>query len=89
MNLKGLGEEKGTVHRVKILPGLSARHTFCDVGWDVCEGDLGRKEKRDVVFLLFFTLLLPCRVFTPSRRSGERNVGSYLSPHHKVIQIEK
>lgn len=58
MNLKGLGEEKGTVHRVKILPGLSARHTFCDVGWDVFEGDLGRKEKRDVVFLLFFTASL-------------------------------
>lgn len=94
MNLKGIGEEKGTVHRVKILPGLNARHTFCDMGWDVYEGGLGRKEERDIFFLLsLFSFLYGVPVGASLQveeiKSNNGNVGSCLSPHHKIIQIEK
>ena len=94
MNLKGIGEEKGTVHRVKILPGLNARHTFCDMGWDVYERGLGREEKRDIFFLLSFFYFLygvPVGVSLQVEeiKSNNGNVGSCLSPHHKIIQIEK
>lgn len=94
MNLKGIGEEKGTAHRVKILPRLNAGHTFCDMGWDVYEGGLGRKEKRNIFFLLslfYFLYSFPVGVSfqVEEIKSNNGNVGSCLSPHHKIIQIEK
>lgn len=94
MNLKGPGEEKGTVHRVKILPRLNARHTFCDTGWDVYEGGLGRKEKRDIFSLLsLFSFLYSFPVGVSLQveeiKSNNGNVGSCLSPYHKIIQVKK
>lgn len=94
MNLKGIGEEKGTAHRVKILPRLNARHTFCDTGWDVYEGGLGRKEKRDIFFLLSLVRFLysfPVGVSLPVEeiKRNTQDVGSCLSPHHKIIQVGK
>lgn len=87
-------EEKRTVHRVKILPRLHARHTFCDLGWDVYEGGLGRKEKRNIFFLLYlfyflYSFPVGVSVQVEEIKSNNRNVGSCLSAHHKIVQIEK
>lgn len=73
MNLKGIGEEKGTAHRVKILPRLNARHTLCDMGWDFDWGvgrrvRMVRKERQErrhflPPFFILFSLQLPHRGF--------------------------
>lgn len=98
MNLKGIEGEWGTAHRVKILPRLNARHTFCDMGWDVYRGRgggwLGRKEKRNILFLLSFFYFLysfPVGVSLQVEeiKSNNGTVGSCLSPHHKTVQLEK
>lgn len=47
------------MHRVKILPRLSAGHTLCDTGWDVYEGLSGGKRREVVsssfIYSVFFT----------------------------------
>lgn len=64
------------------------------MGWDVYEGGLGRKEKRNIFFLLslfYFLYSFPVGVSLQAEeiKNNNRSVGSCLSPHHKSVQVEK
>lgn len=57
-------------------------------------GRLGRKEKRNILFLLSFFYFLysfPVGVSLQVEeiKSNNGTVGSCLSPHHKTVQLEK